>query len=170
MSENNEILKSSDKNEKSTPYPWVTGRHCYFKNIYNIVLMTRHRGAVLNKEMIEKLEECIEKRAKQMDGDLIELCGEEDHIHLIIEIPPKTAVATFIGRLKAYSSSFLIKNFKAELKGKLWGKLFWAQCYLSTTYATSDDYAIGEYIDKQREPASEASIKQSLQEKKVEVD
>jgi len=56
-----------------------------------------------------------------MDVELIECNGEDDHIHLMVNCPPKLALANLVGKHKGKSSYVLRKEFAEELRDKLWG-------------------------------------------------
>ena len=72
-----------------------------------------------------------------------------DHIHMLIEIPPKIAVASFMGYLKGKSSLMLYEKFP-ELKYKYRNREFWCRGYYVDT-AGKNAKKIQEYIQRQYE-------------------
>lgn len=66
-------------------------------------------------------QELFSETCKQMDVELIEFGGEDDHVHLMVCCPPKLAIAHLVSKLKGKSSYFLRKELWPELKKKLWG-------------------------------------------------
>ena len=70
-----------------------------------------------------------------------------DHIHMLIEIPPKIAVASFMGYLKGKSSLMLYEKFP-ELKYKYRNREFWCRGYYVDT-AGKNAKKIQEYIQNQ---------------------
>ena len=61
-----------------------------------------------------------------------------DHVHMIINVPPKLALATAMQRIKARSSRRVQMEFP-ELCERYWGRRFWARGYFSTTSGNVTD-------------------------------
>ena len=76
-----------------------------------------------------------------------EICPE--HVHMLVEIPPKIAVSKFMGYLKGKSSTMLYEQF-GELKYKYRNREFWCKGYYVDTVGKNES-RIAEYIKKQLE-------------------
>ena len=74
-----------------------------------------------------------------------EACPE--HIHMLVEIPPKMAASSFMGYLKGKSSTMLYEQF-GELKYKYRSREFWCRGYYVDT-AGKNAGRIQEYIKNQ---------------------
>ena len=72
-----------------------------------------------------------------------------DHIHMLVEIPPKNAVSSFMGYLKG-KSSIMIYNKWGNMKYKYRNRSFWCRGYYVDT-AGKNTAAIADYIRKQLE-------------------
>ena len=72
-----------------------------------------------------------------------------DHVHMLIEIPPKVAVSSFMGYLKGKSSLMIYEKYP-ELKYKYRNREFWCRGYYVDT-AGKNAQRIAEYIKKQLE-------------------
>lgn len=70
-----------------------------------------------------------------------------DHIHMLLEIPPKYAVADFMGYLKS-KSTLMIFDRHANLKYKYGSRHFWAKGYFCDTVGKNEK-VIKEYIQNQ---------------------
>ena len=70
-----------------------------------------------------------------------------DHIHMLVEIPPKIAVSSFMGYLKGKSSTMLYEQF-GELKYKYRSREFWCKGYYVDTVGKNES-RIAEYIANQ---------------------
>ncbi len=70
-----------------------------------------------------------------------------DHVHMLVEIPPKMSVSSFIGYLKGKSSTMLYEQF-SELKYKYRNREFWSKGYYVDT-AVKNAERIAEYIANQ---------------------
>ena len=84
-----------------------------------------------------------------------------DHVHMLVEIPPKYSVSSFMGYLKGKSSTMLYEQF-GELKYKYRSREFWCRGYYVDT-AGKNANRIKEYIKnqlKEDELADQLSIKE----------
>jgi putative transposase len=76
-----------------------------------------------------------------------ELCP--DHIHMLVEIPPKMAVSSFVGYLKGKSTTMIYEQFP-ELKYKYRNRVFWCKGYYVDTVG-KNEVRIAKYIKHQLE-------------------
>ena len=150
---------------KNNDYKWRTGRYCVFKNYVHLVFVTKYRRGVFTKKMITLLEETLKETAVQMDCELLEFGGEDDHVHLMLSYPPKIALSNLVGKLKGKSSYILRKYHWDKLKDKLWGKHLWSSSYCVVSCGGAPLDTVKKYIENQRTPPSEKSVRQSLQKK-----
>lgn len=146
-------------------YNWRTGRYCVYKNYLHVIFVTKYRRGVLTKEMLKCLEKVLKVTCLELKGELLEFSGEDDHVHLLVSVPPTKALCHFVGRLKGKSSFVLRQNFEKEIKNKLWGNHFWSPSYCAVSCGGASLDIVKKYIDNQRQPPSQKGIKQSLQEK-----
>ena len=151
--------------KKNKEYEWRTGRKCVFKNFVHLVFVTKYRRGVFSEEMIKVLKEVFRETTEQMDSELLEFGGEDDHVHLMLSYPPKLALSNLVGKLKGKSSYILRKNYWPQLRKKLWGQHLWSSSYCVVSCGGAPLETVRQYIEDQRIPPSEKSIKQSLQEK-----
>ena len=75
----------------------------------------------------------------------VEVCP--DHVHMLVEIPRKMSVSSFMGYLKGKSSTMLYEQF-SELKYKYRNREFWSKGYYVDT-AVKNAERIDEYIANQ---------------------
>ena len=99
---------------------------------------------------------------QQMDGELIEFGGEDDHVHLLISAPPKTALSNIVGKLKGKSSYILRGRYWEQLKTKLWGDHLWSPGYCAVSCGGAPLETVKKYVETQREPPPAKQIKKSL--------
>jgi putative transposase len=142
-------------------YKWRTGRRCVFKNNVHLVFVTKYRRDVLTLEMLERLKVIFSETCLQLDCELLEFGGEDDHVHLMISAHPKTAISNIVGKLKGKSSYFLRKEYWSVIKKKLWGSHFWSPSYCVVSVGGASLDVVKEYIENQRTPPSEKQINQS---------
>lgn len=145
----------------SKDYEWRTGRHCVFKNHMHLVFVTKYRRGVFTDMMLERVKLVMEETMKQMDGELLEFRGEDDHIHLLVSCHPKTAVSNLVGKLKGKSSYVLRQEFWPQIKKKLWGEHFWSPSYCVVSCGGAALEIIRAYVENQRKPSEKNQIEQS---------
>ena len=61
--------------------------------------------------MLAHLGELFDETSHQMEADLIESGGEDDHVHLMLCCPPEWIISNLVGKLKGKSSYFLRQEF-----------------------------------------------------------
>lgn len=144
-------------------FSWRTGRSCVFKNHIHLVFVTKYRRDVFTEEMLVRLEELFDETCLQMEGNLLEFNGEDNHVHLMVSCPPKLALATLVSKLKGKSSYFLRQEYWEKIKNKLWGNHFWSPSYCAVSCGGASLDVIKEYIESQKRPQKDRCIRQSQQ-------
>ena len=66
--------------------------------------MTKYRRPLLSASSLAVIEKSFGEVAKKMDFEILEFNGESDHIHALIELPPKLSVSQIVNALKGVSS------------------------------------------------------------------
>ena len=142
-------------------YIWRTGRSCVFKNHVHLVFVTKYRRDVFTNEMLDCLKAVFLETCSQMEAELLEFSGEDDHVHLMVTCPPKLAIANLVGKLKGKSSYVLRRTFWSKIKSKLWGNHFWSPSYCAVSCGGASLEVIKEYIAAQRRPSDNRQVMQS---------
>lgn len=97
----------------------------------------------------EKSGQFYENCANGKGVNIIEAEICKDHIHMLLEIPPKMAVSSFVGYLKGKSSLMIYERW-GNLKFKYRNREFWCKGYYVDTVGKNTK-AIKEYIARQLE-------------------
>ena len=116
---------------------------------YHIVFAPKYRRKVIYGEIREEIGKILRELCnwKQVRIVEAELCP--DHVHMLVEIPPKMSVASFVGFLKG-KSTLLIFERHANLKYKYGNRSFWCRGYYVDTVGKNKQ-KIAEYIRTQLE-------------------
>lgn len=107
--------------------------HTSYRCKYHIVIVPKYRRMIiynkLRRDIIEIIKLLIDRKlgVKLIEG---EACP--DHIHMLLEIPPKYSVSEFMGYLKS-KSTLMIFDRHANLKYKYGSRHFWAKEYFCDT-------------------------------------
>ena len=106
------------------------------------------RLAIYGKIKVD-IGKILRKLCEQKGVEIIEANACKDHIHMLVRIPPKLSVASFMGYLKG-KSSLMIFDRHANLKYKYVDRHFWARGYYVDTVGRNKKQ-IQEYIKLQLE-------------------
>jgi putative transposase len=114
---------------------------------YHIVWIPKCRRKALYGELRQYLPETIKELARQRESNILEGHLMPDHVHIMIEIPPKYSVATVVGYIKGKSAIAIARNFMGRKRNFI-GQNFWARGYYVSTVGL-DEEVIRNYIRNQ---------------------
>ena len=114
---------------------------------YHIVWIPKCRKKQLYGKVAKYLGEIFHELARQRESKIVQghLCP--DHIHMLIQIPPKYAVSQVVGYIKGKSAIAIARNFMGKYKNFV-GENFWTRGYYVSTVGR-DEETIKQYIRKQ---------------------
>lgn len=127
-------------------------RNAVYDTHLHLVFVVKDRKQVLSDEMLSSLEGYFRELCATADAELEEFNGEADHVHLLVSLPPRLAVATLVNSLKGVSSRYLQRDYDSELSGKLWGKRLWSRSYYVGTAGGDPLDSLKQYIQNQDRP------------------
>jgi putative transposase len=121
--------------------------HSVWECKYHVVWIPKYRRKKLYGDLREYLGEIFHELARQKESKIVEghLCP--DHIHALIEIPPKYSVAQVVGYIKGKSAIAIARNYLGR-KRDFTGQNFWAKGYYVSTVGR-DEATIKKYIQEQ---------------------
>ena len=114
---------------------------------YHIVFAPKYRRQVIYGKIKSDIGKIIRTLCEQKGVEIIEAEACADHIHLLVSIPPKISVSSFMGYLKG-KSSLMIFDRHANLKYKYGNRHFWCKGYYVDTVGKNKK-VIAEYIRNQ---------------------
>ena len=82
----------------------------YWQLYYHAVWATKNREPLLTPEVEPQIHGLLRQKAEALGATVFALNGAEDHVHLVVSIPPKVAVSKFIGQIKAVASTTFNKS------------------------------------------------------------
>jgi len=123
------------------------GRHCVFKMHVHLVFVTKYRRNVFTKEVLDDLKIFFEKVCVDFEAELVEFDGEDDHVHLLVNYPPKVAVSSLVNSLKGVSSRMIRKKNYPSIKKKLWGGALWSPSYFAGSCGGAPIEIIHSYLE-----------------------
>ena len=114
---------------------------------YHIVFIPKYRRKAIYGQYRADLQEIIRTLCKYKGVEILEGHMMPDHVHLLLSIPPKHSVSSFMGYLKG-KSALMMFDKHANLKYKYGNKTFWARGYYVSTVGLNKQ-TIAKYIREQ---------------------
>ena len=114
---------------------------------YHVIFIPKYRRKVLYGQIRRELGDVFRRLARQKESEIEEGHMMADHVHMMISIPPKYAVAQVIGFIKGKSAIHIARHF-GERRRNFVGHHFWARGYFVSTVGR-DEGVIRRYIRRQ---------------------
>ena len=123
--------------------------HAVYLLRLHIVLVTKYRRKVLTPKILSYAEKVFSGILESWRCSLIEFGGEEDHVHLLIDIHPALNLSTLINNLKSASSRRIRNEFPDHIK-KFYSKpVFWHRAHFAGTVGKVTLEMIRRYVMQQ---------------------
>jgi putative transposase len=114
---------------------------------YHIVFTPKYRRKIIYNQYRESIGEIIRQLCGYKGVEIIEGHLMSDHVHMLVSIPPKISVSSFMGYLKG-KSALMIFDKHANLKYKFGNRHFWAEGYYVSSVGLNEG-TIKKYIEDQ---------------------
>ena len=129
-----------------------TGRHVVFSLHAHLVFVTKYRKKIFNQQLLDYLKLTFNDVCHSFEAQLIEFEGETDHVHLLVNYPPKLSLSKLVNSLKGVSSRLLRANFKQHVSQYYWKGAFWSPSYFVSSCGGAPLDIIKKYIENQQRP------------------
>ena len=114
---------------------------------YHIVFTPKYRRKAIYGQYKESIGKILRQLCNYKGVEIIEGHLMPDHVHMLVSIPPKMSVSSFMGYLKGKSSLMIFEKY-ANLKYKYGNRHFWCRGYYVDTVGKNES-RIAEYIQNQ---------------------
>jgi putative transposase len=129
---------------------WRKQSHVIWQCSYHIVWCPKYRFRIVKGQLAKSVESWVRSICEWKKAEILELSVREDHIHVVVDIPPRESVAELMGVVKGKTAIKLFKSYPG-LKGKpYWGNHFWSRGYCVSTVGL-DEEKIRKYVKYQEE-------------------
>jgi putative transposase len=128
------------------------GRHCVFLIHIHLVFVTKCRHGVFTKPVLDDLRGIFAKVCRDFEAELVEFDGEDDHVHLLVNYPPRVAVSMLVNSLKGVSSRLVRKKNYPSLRKKLLDGALWSPSYFAGSCGGAPIETLQRYIERQQTP------------------
>jgi putative transposase len=129
------------------------GRHCIFALHVHLVFVTKYRKRIFTQKVMLALKEIFQSVCFDFEAELMEFDGEEDHVHLLVNYPPKIPISKLVNALKGVSSR-LLRKAHPELASKYWKEVLWSPSYFAASCGGAPIAIIKQYIENQKTPTN----------------
>ena len=114
---------------------------------YHIVFTPKYRRKMIYNQYREDVREIIKQLCSYKGVEILGGNVMSDHVHILVSIPPKTSVSSFMGYLKG-KSALMMFDRHANLKYKFGNRHFWSEGYYVSTVGLNEA-VIKKYIQDQ---------------------
>ena len=125
--------------------------HCQ----YHLVWVPKYRYRILSGLVGEEVERCIRAFSERLGAEIVELNIQEDHVHLLVLVPPKVSISEFMGTIKGRTVIRVLNKFRHLKRKPYWVNHFWARGYCVDTVGL-DAEKIRRYVKYQEDQEKRA--------------
>jgi len=123
-----------------------------YRLVYHLVLVTKYRKKVLTGAMLDRASAILSGLCEAWGGRLLACSGEDDHLHALLDLPPKVRPADIINNLKTVTSRRLRDEFpilRSAYRGK---PVLWSPSYCIISAGGAPIEILRQYVENQKRP------------------
>jgi putative transposase len=137
-------------------FQYSKGRHSVYSLTVHLVFVCKRRGKVFQAKHLDFLKMVFDSVCDEFESELLEMNGEQDHVHLLVSYPPKHSVSSLVNSLKGVSSRRLKLEYP-ELSS-FWSiskshNALWSPSYFASSTGGATIEKLKEYIQSQESPS-----------------
>jgi len=142
---NRNILTSMEI--QNTTKKYKTDNHLVYSCQYHVIFCPKYRRSVLVDGIDQRLKELIISKELEYGYEVLDMEVMPDHVHLILDVNPKTGIFTVVSRIKGYTSHELRKEFPS-LTRRL--PSLWTQSKFISSVGAVTLEVVKKYIEEQK--------------------
>jgi putative transposase len=127
------------------------GRHCVCQLHAHLVFVTKYRYRVFDGDAINRLRAIFTNVCNDFESQLVEMDGEGNHVHLLVNYPPKHSISALVNSLKGVSSR-LLRLERSDLVRRYWKGVLWSPSYFAASCGGAPIGVLKAYIEQQKTP------------------
>ena len=121
--------------------------HTKWECTYHVVFAPKYRRQIIYGKIKQDIGLMLRKLCAYKEIEILEAEARKDHVHMLLNIPPKYSISQVMGYLKGKSSLMIYEKY-ANLKYKYGNRHFWCHGYYVSTVGRNKN-AIETYIRNQ---------------------
>jgi putative transposase len=118
----------------------------------HLVFVAKYRRQIFTRQILDELRLIFRNVCADFEAQLVEFEGEGDHVHLLVEYPPKIAISVLVNSLKGVSARLIRKKKYPSVQNALWGNSLWSPSYFAGACGGAPLNVIRQYIEQQESP------------------
>lgn len=123
-----------------------------------LLSVTKYRHTVFADRHLERLEQVMRDVCADFECELAEFNGQGDHVHLLVNFPPKVALSRLVNSLKGVSSRRIRQEFP-DLRRQYWrANRLWSAWYFAGSVGGAPISVLRQYIQQQNRPHQVARV------------
>ena len=127
-----------------------TGSHCKYLLNSHLIFVVKYRKKLLVGDMDDAMKQVLFEVGQESDFAIEVMETDKDHVHLLVDYPPKLSMASIVNRLKSMSTNRIWKLKQTELKTVFWKEnTFWSDGYFCCSTGDASTDTIKQYIEEQ---------------------
>ncbi|MBE9062234.1 IS200/IS605 family transposase [cf. Phormidesmis sp. LEGE 11477] len=128
--------------------PFRRERNSVTNLLCHLVCVTKKRRKIFTSKSLENIEESFRSVAEKMNFEIREFNGESDHVHVLLEYPPKLSISQMVNSLKGVSSrKYRSTGFRCPTESALW-----SPSYFCVSVGGAPLEILKQYIENQQRP------------------
>jgi putative transposase len=123
-----------------------------YRLVYHLVLVSKFRRKVFTAPMLDRCSTILASLCVAWGGELIECNCESDHVHALLDMPPKVRPSDLINNIKTVLSRRLRSEFpqlRAAYRGKA---VLWSPSYCILSAGGAPIEILRQYVENQKRP------------------
>ena len=119
-----------------------------FRLVYHFVFITKYRKPVLRGDIALEVRSLIREVCRTHDIEIVQGHVRPDHVHLLLDVPPKWSPSRVMQAIKGKTSHHLLQDHR-RLRKEFWGRHLWARGYFAATTGNVSEEMLKRYIETQ---------------------
>ena len=126
---------------------YKTKNQCKYLLKAHLILVVKYRKKLLVNNMDDAMKQVLFEVGQESDFDIEVMETDKDHVHLLLDYPPKLSMASIVNRLKSMSTNRIWKQKAVELRKAFWKEnTFWSDGYFCCSTGDAGTDTIKRYI------------------------
>jgi putative transposase len=118
----------------------------------NLVFATQYRRSVFTQTILAERRGIFTRVCIDFEARLVQFDGEDDHVRLLVNYPPKVNVSALVSSLKGVSSRMIRLEKYPSIRRKLCGGALWSPSYFAGSCGGAPIAVIRQCIEQQKSP------------------
>jgi putative transposase len=121
----------------------------------HLVCVTKYRRKIFDSDALAWLQGHARRLFQRMDCQLLACDGEADHLHMLVEYPPKLSVSVMVNAFKG-TSSRLLHQERPHIAARYRKGVLWSPSYFAASTGGATLETVKRYVEQHRAEAAGA--------------